>query len=313
MAERVAIIGAGIAGLATAHRLRAAGLACTLFDKGRRIGGRMATRQAGDLAFDHGAQYFTAKGPSFSAMVARWRAAGLAAEWFAGAFVGTASMAAPLAAMAAGFPCIGARAATALRRDSAGWTVLGAEGPFEAADNGRFDAVVLAMPAPQIVPLAATAGLAFPALTAVRYAPCWALMLAYDAPPGPAYDHLRPEDEAIGWIARDAAKPGRDREAETWVVHAAPAWSRRHLELAPEAAGAALRAEAARFGLGAAPRVAIAHRWRFARVEQAAAVPFVWDAAAGLGACGDWGLGPRVEAAFDSGEALAAAMLAAPR
>jgi predicted NAD/FAD-dependent oxidoreductase len=45
-------------------------------------------------------------------------------------------------------------------------------------------------------------------------------------------------------------------------------------------------------------------------VEQAAGAPFLWDAQARIGACGDWCLGPRVEAAFDSGEALAAAVAA---
>src|SRR3546814_6562189 len=57
---RVAIIGAGISGLACARRLRDAGLEATLFDKSRGIGGRLATRRANpgnpEVAFDHGAR-----------------------------------------------------------------------------------------------------------------------------------------------------------------------------------------------------------------------------------------------------------------
>jgi predicted NAD/FAD-dependent oxidoreductase len=51
------------------------------------------------------------------------------------------------------------------------------------------------------------------------------------------------------------------------------------------------------------------HRWLYARVEQAAGIPFLWDPAQQVGACGDWAGGPRVECAFDSGEALAAAII----
>ena len=65
MTTHIAIVGAGIAGLAAARRLRAAGLTCTLFDKSPGLGGRMATRREGYLRFDHGAQYFTARGPRF--------------------------------------------------------------------------------------------------------------------------------------------------------------------------------------------------------------------------------------------------------
>ena len=54
MAKRVAIIGAGMAGLAAARLLREAGAGCMIFDKSRGLGGRMATRRAGDFSFDHG-------------------------------------------------------------------------------------------------------------------------------------------------------------------------------------------------------------------------------------------------------------------
>lgn len=311
MAERVAIIGAGMAGLAAARRLRAAGLEPTLFDKSRGVGGRLATRRVGELAFDHGAQYMTAKGPAFRAHVEDWCGAGAAAPWFEGAFVGTPAMTAPARAMAGDLAVITACTVTGLARGAAGWTVMAADGPVAAAGNGRFGAVVLAVPAPQAVPLAATAGVTFPALAAVRYAPCWALMLAFEAPPSPAWTHLRPENDPIAWIARNASKPGRRGDRETFVVHAGPAWSRANLEETPETVAAALSPHwRAATGIAAAPTLALAHRWRYALVEETAGAPFLWDGAARLGACGDWGLGPRVEAAFDSGEAMAGALIA---
>lgn len=60
MVTDVVIIGAGMAGIACARALRAAALPVRLIDKGRGIGGRMASRRAdigGDVVtFDHGAQ-----------------------------------------------------------------------------------------------------------------------------------------------------------------------------------------------------------------------------------------------------------------
>ena len=59
----VAILGAGMAGAAAARRLAEAGLDVRVFDKGRGIGGRMATRRTeAGARFDHGAQFFRAKG-----------------------------------------------------------------------------------------------------------------------------------------------------------------------------------------------------------------------------------------------------------
>ncbi len=74
---------------------------------------------------------------------------------------------------------------------------------------------------------------------------------------------------------------------------------------------AALVAELPGVGVTAAPVHAVAHRWRYAMVERAAEEPYLWDAAARIGACGDWCLGSRVEAAFDSGDGLGAAVAAA--
>jgi renalase len=317
MAERVAIIGAGMAGLAAARRLKAAGIEPILFDKSRGLGGRMATRRVrvpdlGDLQFDHGAQYVTAKGPRFRAFVEDWRMAGHAAVWFEGGFVGTPAMTAPARTMAVGLTVLGTCAVTALVRDASGWTVLTADGAADAPGNGTFASVVLAVPAPQAAQLAASAGLAFTQLSAVRYAPCWALMLAFEAPLALGWPHLSPAGGPVAFVARDATKPGRPAGRETLVVHAAPDWSRHNLEAAPDVVADALEPHwRAAIGIEAPTLFTAAHRWRYALVEQTAGSPCLWDGAARLGACGDWCIGPRVEAAFDSGEAMADTVIAA--
>jgi predicted NAD/FAD-dependent oxidoreductase len=82
---RIGIVGAGMAGLSCATLLAAAGHRVVLFDKGRGPGGRMATRRVatdlGEVVFDHGAQYLTARDPDFVTQVERWRDAGHVARW----------------------------------------------------------------------------------------------------------------------------------------------------------------------------------------------------------------------------------------
>ena len=50
------IIGAGIAGLLAATMLNRANMSVRILDKGRGLGGRMATRRQDGAVFDHGAQ-----------------------------------------------------------------------------------------------------------------------------------------------------------------------------------------------------------------------------------------------------------------
>lgn len=57
--SRVAIIGAGVSGLTTAHALRTLPLEVTIFEKSRGYGGRAATRGRYGCRYDHGANYFS--------------------------------------------------------------------------------------------------------------------------------------------------------------------------------------------------------------------------------------------------------------
>lgn len=173
----VAIVGGGLAGLAAARELRAAGRSVVVFDKGRAAGGRCATRRNAPYTFDHGAQFFTVREPAFAAalapfgdrLVQRW--AGPFRTWQDGVlgpdprpgerYVAVPGMSALPRAFAEplGSAVQAGLRVEALRRDGDGWwlsvrrladEVLFAYGPFGA--------LVLALPPPQARALLATAG-----------------------------------------------------------------------------------------------------------------------------------------------------------
>ncbi|MEC8771463.1 MAG: NAD/FAD-dependent oxidoreductase, partial [Pseudomonadota bacterium] len=139
---------------------------------------------------------------------------------------------------------------------------------------------------------------------ATRSAPCWTVIAAFEQRLPSEQDSIR-HHGAIGWAARNNAKPGRG-SAECWVVQASPDWSRAHLEDEATAVETALLDQLAdAIGAPLPPRLAIsAHRWRFAR-SGAAGKEALWDAQQRIGVCGDWLIGPRVEAAYLSGLILA--------
>ena len=60
-------------------------------------------------------------------------------------------------------------------------------------------------------------------------------------------------------------------------------------------------------GIYAAPAHTAVHRWRHARTVKPLGQTHLWDAQSGIGACGDWCIGHRVEDAFLSGLELALA------
>jgi len=311
----VAIIGAGMAGLSCADVLAASGWAVTLFDKGRRPGGRMASRQLetghGPASFDFGAQYFTVRDPGFAAEVARWAEGGFAVRWpeaRSDAWIGVPAMSTVLQHLAAQHEVHFSHHVSGLAREGGRWRLLG-----EGMPTGHFDAAVLALPAEQAAPILTLHDfdLARTALYA-RSQPCWTGMFAFEAPL-PFGEHTVRDHGLVAWAARDSAKPGRSGP-ESWVVQATPQWSAAHLEMTPDAIAPHLL-DALGAATGAplpAPIAHSVHRWRYA-LSAGTGLGCLWNEAQRIGACGDWLLGPRVECAWVSGRRLADRMLGAAR
>jgi renalase len=301
----IAIIGAGLAGLAAARHLASAGEAPVIFEKSRGIGGRVATRRAEQGALDHGAPLLHGLPPDLVA------AAGAQAAAWRDGVVGVPGNSSLPRALATGLEIRGGTRVAGLERSGGSWRLYMEDGG--AADG--FAAVLLAIPQPQALALLGDRWQAFPELEAVRMRPGLTLMAWFEAEHGPRGEaDWRDLAPPLGLAVRDAGKPGRAAgPLEGWVVHAADAAAEARLEDDPAAVAQDLLA-AFRAQTGTGPALhASGHRWRFARTARPLGRACLWDASAGLGLAGDWCLGDTAGDAAASGGALAAAVLGGGR
>lgn len=303
----VAIIGAGMAGLACADFVHTSGHSVALFDKGRGPGGRMSTRRIetalGEVSFDHGAQYFTARDREFQSVVDTWIGCGVAAPWpaaGAGAWVGVPGMNAIVKQMASRHDVEWNWLVTGVTRRGGEWHLLS-----ERGEIGPFGAVVLAIPAEQAAAMLSLHDFAMTrAALTVRSQPCWTGMFVFDRPLAGVAPVVR-ETGDIAWAARNSAKPGRP-QPEAWIVQANAAWSAANLEFQPgQVSELLLAAFAKATGVALPPPIsAQSHRWRYA-LSAGTGDGALWNPDLRLGACGDWLLGPNIECAWLSGRMLA--------
>ena len=324
----IAVIGSGISGALCARELDNAGREVVVFDKGRGPGGRASTRRAPTgTGFDHGAQYFTAKTGEFQRQVQDWATRGIAAPW-EGRFVDLASGQASPKASGSHTRFVGTPTMSAIVGDLASegefrygvrvGSVAGEPGAWELIGSagehlGVFEAVVVSTPAPQAAELLAQAAPAIAARAAdVPMSGCWAVLTAFNESLGLSFDGAYITGSPLSWAACNSSKPNRAAEPESWTLHASPEWSEAHIEDDPmDVVQALLAAFWQATGVDAvAPREAWAHRWRFALPPEPLADSCLWDTRLGVGACGDWCAGPRVEGAWLSGKAAAERLLA---
>jgi renalase len=317
--KRIAVIGAGITGLTAGRGLFELGWDVQVWDKGRRPGGRVATRRQDEQRYDHGAQYFTIRDPRFQTATSAWLHNGSVAEWRgrivrweAGEtqetapqprFVGVPGMSAMAANLAEGLQIHSERRITHLEHTPQGWklyeeTSLCGEG---------FDAVLVTVPAPQVPGLLVEHPFSQHA-QAVTMNPCWAVMVTLSQRAQLDWDGAFVHGSSLGWIARNSSKPGRKPTPDAWVLHANADWSREHLESSPESVCSALFTAFREIVGSVQPTNIMAHRWRYSLgcIEPKEAA---WhDPTIQLVVAGDWISGGRVEGAFLAGLSVVEAL-----
>ncbi|KLU07935.1 Deoxyribodipyrimidine photolyase, type II [Rhodopirellula islandica] len=337
---RVAIVGAGLGGLTAARTLSDHGLEVHVFEKSRGVGGRMATRRGeSGVGFDHGAQYFTVRDDRFARYVRSWISQGLVAPWMQpivelqpGGQVGKEKCGTPRYVGVPGMNAIAKHLAAdvnvhlqttveSLKRVGERWQLkvadpsgLSPDDSLKGEWNNEFDCVIVNCPPEQAASLlAGHSGIAATARQ-VEMLPCWSVMVRGEGLPELGFSGAFINEGPLSWIARNDEKPGRgaeDGSASAWVMHASADWSQQHLEQSPEWVGSQLLAAMQEATGHRFARVVEcqAHRWRYANPVSPLETDCLWDATTGLGACGDWCGGPRIEGAFLSGMAMAGAVL----
>lgn len=318
---KIAIIGAGMSGLTLANRLRA-NAHVQVFDKSRGIGGRMSTRRSEEHRFDHGAQYFTARGAEFQTFLAPFIENGVVKEWrprlatlgsstsdpivwTAPRYTAVPGMNSLCKAMAETIEITTQAEISRVERAGDGWQLAGKAGE----DFGRFDWVVSSAPCAQATRIMPSQFAGQDILARARMQGCYSLMLGFDQPMSLNWDAAHVSDGPLTWIAVNSSKPGR-ADPLNIICQTSNNWAEENLERDQQAIKSELLAAfTAATGIDSAQAYYVSlHRWRYANVAAPAGTPFLIDPENKLAACGDWtGLG-KVETAFDSGFALSHAL-----
>jgi len=307
MAE-VVVVGAGIAGIACAVELAAAGVPVRVLERARTLGGRMASADLEGRPVDYGAAYFTVRDPEFAAVVEGWRTAGLARQWTSELTVfgaeGSRTKAGPMRwAAPHGLRSLVVDLAQGL--DITFGHEVHRVGP--GVDGHPADVVVLAMPDPQAERLLDAGSAAGAAVAGRPWRPVIAVTAAYverEWTPLPAAfvnDH-----PVLSLIADDGDRRGDG--AAVLVAHTTAAVARRHDGDPDGAVPEVLAALGELLGLQQRPRWTRAHRWRYAAPERERDTPFLLTSD-GIALAGDgWGRSS-IETAWRSGTLLGRELL----
>ena len=319
----VIVIGAGISGLLAAGKLVAGGHSVMVIDKGRGVGGRLATRRLDDAVLDHGAQYFTARDPAFYAIVQEWMKAGIVRPWATGfrlqdgtlkqdgeqRFCGTSGMTTIAKYLARELDVRLGTKIVRLASSDNGWILT-----TDAAEVFTSRAVLLTAPVPQSLALLADGNVLIPEpikkeLEQLEYTPCLALLVRLSGPslvsdPGGVWL----SGEPISWIADNQRKGVSPGSQSALTIHAGPIYSRDHWET-PEQEVTEELLKAAYPWLGSTPLNSQLHRWRYSipiRTHHERCVSLTDPAP--IVFAGDAFGGPRIEGAALSGLSAACSL-----
>ncbi|GID92238.1 hypothetical protein Adi01nite_16500 [Amorphoplanes digitatis] len=297
----VVVVGAGIAGLACAAELAAAGVRVRVHERGPRVGGRLAVDSLGGRYADIGAAYLVADDPDFADVARRWRDRGLARPWtdtlavFQGRLPGQPAAGPVRWAAPGGLRSLAEDLATGLD------VVLNSELDAVPPDA---DAVVLAMPGPQALRLRPPAAVA-DAARAQAWEPVLTAVCAYPRRSWPGFRGAFVNDHPVlATVCDDGDRRGD--LAPVLVAHSTAGFARPRLD-DPDAAGGELAAAVNDLlGLDERPEVRV-HRWTYARPSSPGTPPFVTDGRVWL--AGDAFGRPRVQTAWLSGRAAGRAVI----
>ena len=323
------IIGGGMAGLMAATVLKRHGLDVTVLDKGRGIGGRLATRRLTyseeiEGVFDYGAQYFTVSDREFQGWVDEWLAEGVITEWSQGfveesgsfkssnnpCYRGSKSNRSLAQYLAQSLTVHTNTHVTRLSWQDDHWQVQTQTGEFFQGDR-----LILTPPVPQSLTLLDNSGIALnpeirQKLEQVIYYPCITMLALLEKPSQiPAPGGLWGSGHPLGWIACNYQKGISTNKGYAVTLQAGPEFSQNYWDQ-DNAEIAQKLLKAADSWLGSKVLDYQIHRWRYSQVAISYGEPCLVLAEPGpLILAGDGFLAPKIEGAVLSGLAAARSLL----
>ncbi|MGK0440335.1 MAG: putative NAD/FAD-dependent oxidoreductase [Pseudohongiellaceae bacterium] len=319
LSMKVAIIGAGVAGLTTAQELTKHGVQVKVFEKSRGAGGRLATKRLDWGNIDMGAQYFTARDKRFQQQVAQWQEEGAAACWQftphaltasglttrpdnTKRYVGTPKMNSLAHALASHVEISFSTHIEALERSADGWVLVTADGE---TIKECYDWVVVSAPAEQSRALLAGTAIEYQ-IPEQAHEPCWAIALATLGEVPPEVQGIF-GDSIVSWVSRLSARPQRqvfNGYDDLWMLHFSSDWSKANdsdTKVNVTQTGLEWLSEALKEH-NAKPLEIVhdfKHYWRYARVENEKSMSsIIVDRSTCVAAIGAWSAGGRVEGAY---------------
>ncbi|GGD44798.1 hypothetical protein GCM10011514_06010 [Emticicia aquatilis] len=311
------IIGAGLSGLTAAHELLKNNWEVTILDKGRGVGGRMATRRAGEARFDHGAQYFSTKTPDFKAFTQNFLQASIAKEWHLEE--GDKSFSHPRVIGINGMSSIpkflaeGLNIRTNEKAIGISETENGCKVITETGNSYEANAIICTVPAPQAIELLQKSEISLAEISIlenIQYQPCIAVMASLNAPTNiPSPGGISLENSNISWIADNFQKGISPVFSVT--IHANPAFSLAHFDDDLNEVGKQLLSEVSYLISAESVESLQVHRWRYSLASERHTDNFLVSASTKfpLIFAGDgFGIGS-IEGAFISGKSAAQNLL----
>lgn len=315
---RVAVVGAGVSGLAAARKLHEYGHGPVVFEKSAEVGGRVATKKIRGYVFDHGATSVAPRHTAIEQVILRELDQTDLVEvtkpiWnhSSGRFMPGDPHSLQRFCYKSGMSVLGRLLAEGLdvrlespvqgiERDGVGYTVC----------SESFDAVILTPPLPETTRLLDSLGESRH-LEKAFYRSCVSVMLGYKAALDPPYFASIDPDQTqpLAWLSIESAKcPGRAPEGSTAVVaQMSASYSKWALDLPDERILNDTLVDVERL-LGRAfdtPEVAEVHRWRYSQPETSVAFDGVNRIGGRLVVAGDGVAQGRIEHAYESGVAAA--------
>lgn len=316
MTEKIAVVGAGMAGLTLSQKLINQGFLVDIFDKGRSVGGRMSSRRSEWGYLDHGVQYFTVTNPLFQKYVAQnepivkpwigkfalWQNGKLTAtEPENSRYVPTIAMNNLCKNMATGLN-IKLQTRILFLEKSQTWTLID-ENEQQYSD---YDYVILTAPPMQTIDLLAHHSTITESIRELKMFACYSLMLIPENKLDLGFDGIEFQHPILGWIALNDSKPLRGEKSGI-IIQSNFSWAETNLEQTRDFVGKMLKKAAEeslniRFNNSLYESI---HLWRYAIPRQTNNQGYYLDKYNKIGVCGDWCLNGKVESAFLSGYFLA--------